>query len=117
MFSKKPADRRSQPVRSSSLRSLTSYEDAVQGSDEPRMTKVSVTVDRGLLALVDHYVQAHQGVNRSEIFDEALELGPAKYSRNPTMLVTQMEMPPRSSAGRRKIGQLYKMRQLSTSGE
>ena len=51
-----------------------SYEDAVQGPEEPRMTKVSVTVDRGLLSLVDHYVQAHSGVNRSEIFDEALEM-------------------------------------------
>jgi hypothetical protein len=52
----------------------TSYEDAVQGIDEPRMTKVSVTVDRGLLNLVDHYVQTHSGINRSEIFDKALEL-------------------------------------------
>jgi hypothetical protein len=51
-----------------------SYEDAVQGIDEPRMTKVSVTVDRGLLSLVDHFVQAHSGINRSEIFDKALEL-------------------------------------------
>jgi hypothetical protein len=51
-----------------------SYEDAVQGPEVPRMTKVSVTVDRGLLSLVDHYVLAHQGMNRSEIFGKALEM-------------------------------------------
>lgn len=52
----------------------SSYDDAVRETDQPRMTKVSVTVDRGLLSLVDHYVQAHPGSNRSEIFDRALEM-------------------------------------------
>ncbi|MCC7528366.1 MAG: hypothetical protein IT342_07580 [Candidatus Melainabacteria bacterium] len=56
------------------LKSPTSYEDAVNGADDPRMTKVSVTVERGLLTFVDHYVQAHSGCNRSEIFDRALEM-------------------------------------------
>jgi hypothetical protein len=62
------------PGGQSDVLQSVSYEDAVQGIEEPRMTKVSVTVDRGLLTLVDHYVQAHAGVNRSEIFDKALEL-------------------------------------------
>jgi metal-responsive CopG/Arc/MetJ family transcriptional regulator len=53
---------------------VTSYEDAVQGPDEPRMTKVSVTVDRGLLNFVDHYIRGHAGISRSEIFDKALEI-------------------------------------------
>jgi len=53
---------------------LASYEDVVQGPSEPRMSKVSVTIDRGLLSLVDHYVQGHPGMNRSAIFDQALEL-------------------------------------------
>lgn len=52
----------------------TSYEEAVQGLDEPRMQKVSVTIDRGLLSLVDHFVQHHKGLTRSEIFDQALEM-------------------------------------------
>jgi metal-responsive CopG/Arc/MetJ family transcriptional regulator len=53
---------------------LGSYEDAVQGPDKPRMTKVSVTVDRGLLVFVDSYVQSQNDVSRSEIFDQALDM-------------------------------------------
>jgi hypothetical protein len=34
--------------------------------------KVSVTVDRSLLLAVDAYVDSHQGVDRSKVFDEAL---------------------------------------------
>lgn len=50
------------------------YEDAPQTSNEARMTKVSVTVDRGLLAFVDHYIQSHPQKSRSRVFDDALEL-------------------------------------------
>jgi metal-responsive CopG/Arc/MetJ family transcriptional regulator len=53
---------------------MSDYERAVQPPAESRMQKVSVTVDRGLLSLVDHYAQSHQGLTRSEIFDQALEL-------------------------------------------
>ena len=51
-----------------------SYEAAVQGADEPRMVKVSVTVDRGLLSFVDLFVAQHSGLSRSEIFDIALSM-------------------------------------------
>lgn len=50
------------------------YEEAVQGLDAPRMQKVSVTVDRGLLSFVDHFVQNHKDLTRSEIFDRALAM-------------------------------------------
>lgn len=51
-----------------------SYDEAVQELDETRMRKVSVTIDRGLLSLIDHFVQNHKGLTRSEVFDQALEL-------------------------------------------
>lgn len=42
----------------------------------PRLTrpraKVSVTVDSDLLSYVDAFVEAHPGLDRSKIFDEAL---------------------------------------------
>lgn len=58
-----------------------SYEAAVQGDEQPRMVKVSVTVDRGLLNLVDHFVLHHEGITRSQVFDEALELWAKQLQR------------------------------------
>jgi hypothetical protein len=39
---------------------------------ERTRAKVSVTVQRSLLRAVDAYVDSHQGVDRSKVFDEAL---------------------------------------------
>lgn len=61
------------PLKLASSRATT-YEEAVQERDEPRMQKVSVSVDRGLLNLVDRYIQSRNNLTRSEIFDQALEL-------------------------------------------
>lgn len=36
--------------------------------------KVSVSVDSGLLAVVDEFVASRQGADRSGVFDEALRL-------------------------------------------
>ena len=36
--------------------------------------KVSVSVDAGLLAVIDEFVAARDGVDRSGVFDEALRL-------------------------------------------
>jgi len=62
------------PLMAVSHTEPTSYEEAVEGLDEPRMQKVSVTVDRDLLTLVDHFLQHHKNLTRSEIFDKALEM-------------------------------------------
>jgi metal-responsive CopG/Arc/MetJ family transcriptional regulator len=67
---KRAAERPKMPTNETSI----SYEESVQGSDEPRMMKVSVTVNRGLLELVDHYVIAHPRLSRSEVFDFALQM-------------------------------------------
>lgn len=37
-----------------------------------RRTKISVTVDRGLLKAVDSYVEHHDGLDRSKVIDQAL---------------------------------------------
>lgn len=47
---------------------------ALKTLEEPRMTKVSVTVDRGLLAFVDNYLRNHPQQSRSGVFDDALEM-------------------------------------------
>jgi len=42
------------------------------GSTARRRTKISVTVDRGLLQAVDSFVEQHQGFDRSKVIDQAL---------------------------------------------
>ncbi len=37
-----------------------------------RRTKISVTIDRGLLREVDSYVERHQGLDRGKVIDQAL---------------------------------------------
>jgi hypothetical protein len=43
------------------------------GSIGRRRTKISVTVDRGLLSAVDSYVEHHEGLDRSKVIDQALQ--------------------------------------------
>ncbi len=62
--------------------SISTYEDAVQGADVPRMVKVSVTVDRGFLTTVDDFVKHHPGTSRSAVFDQALEQWAKQVQKN-----------------------------------
>ncbi len=44
----------------------------MNGSPARRRTKISVTVDQGLLRAVDSFVEHHQGLDRSKVVDQAL---------------------------------------------
>ena len=59
---------------SAPVHNVSTYENIIEMPDEPRMAKVSITVDRGFVNFVDDYVQNHPKTNRSAIFDQALEL-------------------------------------------
>jgi hypothetical protein len=48
----------------------------------PRRARISVTVDPGLLRVVDSFVEAHPELNRGKVFDEALLLWYALLQEN-----------------------------------
>jgi len=52
-----------------------------QRAAERRRVKVSVTVEPDLLRAVDAFVQAHEGSDRSKVFDEALYLWYARQQQ------------------------------------
>ncbi len=44
----------------------------MSSSIERRRAKISVTIDRGMLRLLDSYVEHHEGLDRSKVIGQAL---------------------------------------------